>query len=112
TKPAICIVDLQIGDAMAGFALIQTIRKCLGDALPVFVASAHTDPAIVAHTLELGADDFIAKPLDPALLGSKLKLFVGTTRAPELPVKTVPAAKAFAEVQLELAVLSIDELGV
>lgn len=59
--------DLVITDLMlpgcSGEALVESIRARQGD-LPVIVASARSAPVDKVALLELGADDYLAKPFD------------------------------------------------
>lgn len=112
TPPSICFVDLQIGGVMAGFEVIRSLRAKVGDALPILVVSAFSETRIIAHAMELGADDFLVKPIDSAVLGAKLKFALSRARAEKLPVQTIPLKDAPLKLGLELAILSVDELGI
>jgi diguanylate cyclase (GGDEF)-like protein len=43
------------------------------DHIPVIFVTAHTDPAQETHGLSLGAVDFIAKPVNPAVVRARVK---------------------------------------
>src|SRR5581483_6217712 len=64
SKPDCCFIDLNLGGLISGFALVQSIRSGFGKNLPVFVISSASDAQAIAHALEVGANDFIIKPLD------------------------------------------------
>lgn len=58
-------LDLQMPD-MHGMEVLRRIRGRLSTAsIPVIVATGTDDPAVEMEALELGADDFVVKPVDP-----------------------------------------------
>jgi two-component system chemotaxis response regulator CheY len=60
---------------MSGFELLSEIKKKFKTPPPiVMMITAYGDDEKYHHALELGADDFLTKPLDFNLLKTKLKL--------------------------------------
>ena len=55
-------------------------RRLAGRAVPVVVVTVHDDPATEARCIELGAEDYLTKPIDRARLGTAL-MNVARTRA-------------------------------
>jgi len=51
-----------------GLAVLQQIRQSDHASVPVVVMTGHADNAMALKAIELGAWDFLAKPVDPALL--------------------------------------------
>ncbi|MBS2036665.1 protein kinase [bacterium] len=69
----VVLLDLQMPD-MDGFQVLKEIRKTHGlHELPVFMVSANTDTASKVEGLELGANDYIPKPVEYDFLLAKLK---------------------------------------
>lgn len=63
TPPDLLILDLQM-PYHDGFELCQAIRESeTWGGLPVMVLTAHTDAPTVNRVFEVGADDFISKPI-------------------------------------------------
>ncbi|WP_090603464.1 response regulator [Parapedobacter koreensis] len=59
---------------MSGLELLQHIRESHGTAPPfVMMITAYGDEANYQQSMQLGADDFLSKPLDFNLLKDKLK---------------------------------------
>ena len=113
-KPSICLIDLNLNGLTAGFALVQSIRSKFGNHLPLFVISGKSDQSAIAHALERGATDYIVKPIDKEVLGTKISRYV---ESPEIiekdfefiraPINGVPT-----DTILDMSVESIDELGI
>ena len=70
STPELIILDIMMpGDD--GFSLCQQIRR--KSQVPIIMLTAASDEADRVIGLELGADDYIAKPIKPKLLVSKVK---------------------------------------
>lgn len=70
-KPDLMILDLGLPD-MDGKAVIETLRK--GSDMPVIVLSAHDQEMEKIMALDLGADDFVAKPFAIGELLARLRV--------------------------------------
>ena len=92
SSPDICLVDLNFGELNAGFTIIKAIRSVLGPDLPIIVISRFVDRQSIAHALEIGANDFLVKPLDQELLSTKLSRYVKSEAIEDatLPLVKVP----------------------
>lgn len=70
---AACILDLML-PGMDGLSFLKVVRSMrILDAMPVLIASARDDDADVVSGLELGADDYIAKPFSPKVLAARVR---------------------------------------
>jgi EAL domain-containing protein (putative c-di-GMP-specific phosphodiesterase class I)/DNA-binding response OmpR family regulator/GGDEF domain-containing protein len=66
--PDLVLLDV-IMPGMTGFEVCTALRShSLGQTLPVVMLTSQDDLASVAHAFEVGATDFIAKPINPALI--------------------------------------------
>ncbi len=74
--PALVMIDvnLDLGQG-AGFTFLEALRNKLGLDLPVLVCSRRTSRADISRAMELGANDFISKPLDDTYLLQKLNIY-------------------------------------
>ena len=63
-NPDLIVLDLGLPDE-DGSALIRTVREA-GCAAPILVLSARSDESEKIAALDLGANDYITKPLAPA----------------------------------------------
>lgn len=64
-----------------GYAVCAALRREVGDALPVVIVTGMDDTASVERAYECGATDFIAKPINWALLGHRVKYLLRASEA-------------------------------
>jgi len=112
--PAMFIIDLNMGTTNSGLEIVKTLRERFPRELPIFIVSATTDATAVAHAIEIGADDYIFKPLDREVLASKLMNHLKSNELAEAKLDFKPGVSGEfkALVQTEFQVCEIDELGV
>lgn len=112
-KPDLYLIDLQLG-ARSGFELIEALRKGDQKREPIIVVSGDKRPETISHALELGADDYILKPLDRSFLASKLAIYLPSDAlAEEAPAYAeVPRDRKGARIEFAASVAEVDELGV
>jgi type IV pilus assembly protein PilB len=66
--PAIMLLDMDM-PRLDGFGVLEALRRRLaGRAVPVVVVTVHDDPATEARCIELGAEDYLTKPIQPSSL--------------------------------------------
>lgn len=71
--PDLILLDVVMPD-MDGFAVCTELKAdALTRNIPVIFVTAHDDPAQETHGLEVGAVDFIAKPVNPAVVQARVK---------------------------------------
>lgn len=111
--PTICLIDLNFGGVSAGFQVVQAVRKVLGPKLPLIVTSSTSDLHSVSHAMELGASDFVIKPVDLDILFTKLEYYSEALRQESSGFMffPVPETRAAGKINLGLSVKEIDELG-
>jgi len=71
TSPAAVVLDVMLPDG-SGLELLKQLRSEHPD-LPVLMLSARGEPLDRILGLELGADDYLAKPCDPRELTARLR---------------------------------------
>src|ERR671936_1756227 len=76
--------DLVVRDVMMpeldGFEALRELRRF--SSVPVVLLTVKADERDVVHGLELGADDYVAKPFSPAVLLSRIKAVLRRAEAP------------------------------
>lgn len=70
--PRLCILDLNLGQMGEGFQLLKAMRKVIGADLPIIIMSRRGESKDVQRAMQLGANDFVPKPLDDQYLLLKL----------------------------------------
>ncbi|MBW3615425.1 MAG: response regulator transcription factor [Actinobacteria bacterium] len=66
----VVVLDLML-PSMSGFDVCREIRKTSG--VPIVMLTAKTDVTDVVAGLELGADDYLTKPFEPAELAARIR---------------------------------------
>ncbi|MBI2519237.1 MAG: response regulator transcription factor [Bdellovibrio sp.] len=122
TNPSIVIVDLNLGEKLgAGLQVIEHIRRERGESLPIIVMTRRSSPEDISLAFELGASDYITKPLDDLLLISKIKQFIRIrdgkavlTKDDDffLPFKQIPLGRRKCSFEVSLRITEISEYGV
>ena len=71
--PAIVLLDVAM-PRLDGFGVLEALRRRLaGRAVPVIVVTAKDDPATEARCIELGAEDYLTKPIQPSSLVVRMR---------------------------------------
>lgn len=114
-KPDLGFIDLNLMGSVSGFELVKSTRAAFPN-LPLFVVSSQADLGHVSHALEIGANDFIVKPVevDSLLLGSKLSGYVSTAEvlSNQFALLEVPDGGVPAQVGIGFQIQEVDELGI
>lgn len=108
--PDLCIVDLNLAESLgAGFAVIQAIRKKFGGTMPIMVISRRSSAKDVSIALEVGASDFLPKPIDFSLFTEKMIYLLEGAEQNAFPfrkiVKPIPG-----KLEFHLQPILIDEV--
>lgn len=81
TLPDIVLMDVEM-PGIDGYAACDAIRNNLGDShLPILMVTGNDDEASVDKAYEVGATDFISKPVAFGLLGHRIRYLLRTSRA-------------------------------
>jgi DNA-binding response OmpR family regulator len=68
--PDVVLLDVML-PGTDGVSVCRTIRE--GSVVPIVMLTARTDPVDVVLGLEAGADDYVTKPFEPAILAARLR---------------------------------------
>nr|WP_055586538.1 two-component system response regulator CseB [Peterkaempfera griseoplana] len=92
-RPDVLLLDVML-PLLDGVGLCRRIRE--ESQLPILMMSARTEPVDVVSGLEAGADDYIVKPFESAVLVARIRTVLRRTRAvpeaappPEAPAPEV-----------------------
>ncbi len=111
--PAMFIIDININAPGDGFNIIEKIRRT-DFTTPIVAISSENKYQVITHALEIGADDYITKPLDRSILASKLNHFFSSDEihANSLLMRQAPKENIPAKIAFELSIEKIDEFGI
>ena len=111
--PRLCIIDLSIEKPNDSFELIEKIRRDYED-LPIIAATSNTDGKSSSHAVEIGADDFIYKPIKKNLLVHKILGLVHDEELSSIYHRQILSRSDLGgnSVHLYVEVKKIDEIGI
>src|ERR1700722_5648662 len=93
-RPDLIVLDLMMSD-IDGLTALRKLRAT-GDDVPVIILTAKADEVDRIIGLELGADDFLAKPFNPRELLARIQAVLRrrTTARPRPPPPRTPASRS------------------
>src|SRR5918995_342840 len=77
--PDLVVMDVMMPE-MDGFEALRELRKF--SQVPVVLLTVKADERDVMHGLDLGADDYVAKPFSPGVLISRINAVLRRAEAP------------------------------
>ncbi|WP_049656377.1 response regulator transcription factor [Kitasatospora sp. MY 5-36] len=86
-RPDLLLLDVML-PLLDGVGLCRRIRE--ESQLPILMMSARTDPVDVVSGLEAGADDYVVKPVESAVLVARIRTVL--RRVPVAPAADAPPA--------------------
>ncbi|MFN2539399.1 MAG: winged helix-turn-helix domain-containing protein, partial [Mycobacteriales bacterium] len=104
--PDVVVLDVMLPGA-DGFEVCRRVRAF--SAVPIVMLTARSDDMDVVAGLEAGADDYLAKPVQPRVLEAKLKAVLRRVGPPTL--KPLSAPVAFGELVVDRASLVVTKGG-
>ena len=106
--PDLVVLDVML-PRMNGLEVLQTLRR-EGRRMPIVMLSARTGEMEKVTGLELGADDYVAKPFSLAELLARIKAALrrGTQSGDVVPSERV---RAFGDVIIDVAARSVKRAG-
>ena len=77
-KPDLVLLDVVMPE-MDGYEVATKLKKLAGDIyLPIIFITSLDDEESLARCLEVGGDDFVAKPFDKVILAAKIRAHART----------------------------------
>ncbi|MBD0671713.1 two-component system response regulator CseB [Streptomyces sp. CBMA156] len=87
-RPDLLLLDVML-PLLDGVGLCRRIRE--ESQLPILMMSARTDPVDVVSGLEAGADDYVVKPFESAVLVARIRTVLRRVRVVPPPPEAPPA---------------------
>jgi DNA-binding response OmpR family regulator len=106
-RPDVVILDVML-PKLNGFQVLQTVRR-EGLTMPIIVLSARTGEADKVTGLELGAEDYVAKPFSLAELLARVR--AALRRGPRAVVAPHRTVHAFGDVRVDAAARTVTRAG-
>lgn len=112
-KPDLCLIDINLDIASgAGFTMLQAVRNTFGLEIPLIILSRRSSREDIGKALELGANDFVSKPLDDTFLIQKINQYLRNPELKPLTYSKVSERDWPCEVTIDLGIQAINEFGV
>ena len=112
TKPKLCLIDINLDRGFgAGFSLLQALRNKYGLSIPIIMLSRRKEDKDIIKALELGANDYIYKPIDDAFLLSKINHFLRHDQIQPLPYYKVSEKDSPCKLTWDSEIIGINEFG-
>jgi DNA-binding response OmpR family regulator len=106
--PDLIVLDVMLPQ-MNGFEVLDRLRK-EGYTMPIIVLSARTSEMDKVTGLELGAEDYVAKPFSLAELLARVR--AALRRVPQKVVAPKPQLFMFGDIRVDVAARSVERAGV
>lgn len=109
-------IDLLIMDivmpTMNGFDMLRELKKNEKNTFPILMLTARSAPKDVIQALELGATDYLVKPIDHHLLTAKIDSILGKVSKHDEIEFAQGAANAASSLTVKSSIVSLSEMGV
>ena len=107
--PALVVLDVGLPD-LNGFALFRRLQALPGgNQVPMLFLTARSDEIDRVVGLELGADDYIAKPFSPRELVARVRTILRRSARPHAPATAPAPLTAAPPVTPALPIFALDE---
>ncbi len=113
-RPQLLIVDLDLGEGLSGFDLIDAIRSEMHCTFPIIVVTAETNNAKVAHALEIGATDYVVKPPFRFKFEEKVAEYIEAERLAlytPIPLRPVKEEAKAARLTFPISIAEVNPMG-
>ncbi len=112
-KPSLCLIDINLEQGPgAGYSLLQAMRKKFDLTIPIIILSRRKDDEDIVKALELGASDYVTKPLDDDFLLNKINHYLKHENITPLPFYKVSESDSPCNISWENEIRSINEFGI
>lgn len=101
----VVVLDVMM-PGMDGFEVCRRIRASQ-EGLPIVMLTARTDPVDIVVGLECGADDYVAKPVEPRVLDARIKALLRRAQ-----VEPARAVVALGDLQIDVEAMVVTREGV
>jgi DNA-binding response OmpR family regulator len=100
SPPDLMVLDLML-PGLDGLEVFRTVRATVP--VPVIMLTARGDESDRVAGLELGADDYVAKPFSPRELIARVKSVLRRSQSPPSTIETLPARLSAGPIDVDVA---------
>ncbi|MBF0315720.1 MAG: response regulator [Oligoflexia bacterium] len=113
-NPDLCLIDLQIGKYnIGGHKLIKLLRLKHESTIPLIIFSKFRDLKYIIGALDIGASDYLSKPLDDFIFQNKICHFLHIKNEDvDQDFVRVPSDLSQSSISLPLTVSKVSEDGI
>src|SRR6185369_15497554 len=108
-RPDIVVLDLML-PGMDGFETCRRMRA--SGPVPIIMLTARSDDFDVVAGLEAGADDYVAKPVEPRVLDARIRAVLRRAAAERPGEQPPPAEERHGDLVIDRAGLEVTKRGV
>lgn len=103
SRPRLCLVDINLGQNYgAGFELIKLLRKEKFNDIPIIVVSSMKSKEDIQRAIDLGATDYMTKPIEKVILAEKVRHFIEIDQSAYDPFKLFSVPDRFSSAKIDL----------
>lgn len=110
-KPSLCILDINLAEKSgAGYNLLELIKSKIDKKIPILVVSRRSTTEDIDKTLKMGANDFLAKPLDTFHLFQKIQNLIGDEQEESsCPLFYMAEDNKACDINIKMSILKLSE---
>jgi CheY-like chemotaxis protein len=113
-RPRLLLVDLNLGEGISGFDVIELVRDKMKLDFPIIVVSSMKETSKMAHALELGATDYVVKPPFRLQFEEKISEYIKSSTLPDftpLSLRPVALDNQATKITFPLSLFEVNPVG-
>jgi CheY-like chemotaxis protein len=113
-RPKLLLVDLNLGEGLSGFDVIELVRDKMNLDFPIIVVSSMKETSKMAHALELGATDYVVKPPFRFQFEEKISEYIQSSTLPDFTppsLRPVPVDQQATKISFPLTLFEVNPIG-
>lgn len=75
-NPKVVVLDMMLPGGIAGFEVLERLKRVTGEKPYVLCVTGDSNPAHKERAIGLGADEYLAKPIDMQTIANTVKIYL------------------------------------